>query len=189
MKYLFYLVSFLVISSCKHPTKYGFIIAGDKSSDGIKASKLLNAAGDVTEMNRETSFSIDIDNDWNDDIVFSDHHMGGISHSYITYSLSAANKTEQIFVDTNSIGCIKKHNYGDTINDGLKFRNVGAKTNYLYNYGWRVLTTSYSYGEWENATNKYLAFKLIKKNGTIYYGWIRMDVTSTIIVKDYAYRQ
>ncbi|MCU0433199.1 MAG: T9SS type A sorting domain-containing protein [Bacteroidia bacterium] len=51
-------------------------------------------------------------------------------------------------------------------------------------------TTTYTYGNWPGATDKYLGIRF-SINNQLHYGWVRLSIDSAvsqIIIKDYAYR-
>ena len=172
------------------PKTFGFIIAGDSSSDGVHYFGGKQCGYDNnTYMYFNT---IDFDKDGVNDLKFEYGADNGPTTVTAGEQVTGINSTFTAFVCVDSKGYPLALNKGDTIGHSLNW--VGCNTTMLV-MSWErdtdPVTGNVSYnnhGNWNDENNKYFGVKLSNSTKT-YYCWVRFVNKSILDIQDYAYRQ
>ncbi len=176
----------------KPEIKYNFILAGDRTSDGVIYTDIqdttLSVSSGTGSRDIKHFLQYDIDKDGLNDIEFYAWEKGGNGYYSTAITLNSLDNSEVIqdsvdqFLESPSI-----INSGDTISKESLF--YIADKSVFYSSGFSISSGSSWYQPWENAIDKYVALRLFNSSDTL-YAWIRIDVLSygVITIKDYACR-
>lgn len=161
------------------------------------------------------NFDIDINNDAINDFQFNFAKSASTTTNYYYYSSSSYSFSYQLNIK-NTLRLTPLGTSGNAVlgsgayplalnlNDPISSSQSTWRTNtpnwvasfyYTFNYStWNgssySYTSSYSYGNFINASNKYMGVRVVANSDTL-YGWIRLDVSGGVTsytVKDYAYQ-
>lgn len=187
MKYIFIIVAFLFLFSCKKDRELTYpvsIVAGDSIGVGVLYTKL--PIPDTLYYSKYESAVrvLDINHDHQDDIEIEILYFATPGSSYFSSKITPLNGSE-LAAPVSDSTCIDTLNYGVIVNENIFWSKAAFDLSSLSG-DWNGFT---SHGLWAWARDKYVGIRL-NVSGRKYYGWLGMEYSEvnfhTLVIIEYA---